>query len=403
MSDNFESQCPENLNSTDCLLRLLLTFAFTVPIGIFAALLASVAIYQSILAAVQVVESRFCLRRKDEIRQSDPPAATWLRFLEHTGLQHRIDANFTDVETTVADFLPADLLAVPAYAEVGFIVTMAAAAGAHSFRSVADSQELPYPLIMGDGFQFDFRHHPTLGTIGAFSRSGKGVRESSNHRSIPDRLLSLASAIQTATGMLEESSGWREEAVTVAKSGSSDLPPCLRTTDRDVSFSRTQASLDHPCTSAGDNCLSKFYHQDRHGLFCRMFAKTPLHVPAIFPGTLSRGNPDVLTILALNGRMWPYPTTKCNSGLDMSTYIGLHSKSGSVKRGTALREQVTSYELDSFKAAVEGRTPSHKLAVDRDKSIIIWEELYNLSLEFLHDSHGFLTWLNSLHPLQGQC
>ncbi|KAK4123145.1 hypothetical protein N657DRAFT_634346 [Parathielavia appendiculata] len=73
----------------------------------------------------------------------------------------------------MTDYLPADLLAVPAYAEVGFIVAMAASLGAHSFKSTADAQQSPYPVIVGNDFQFDFRHHPTLGTIGAFSRYGK--------------------------------------------------------------------------------------------------------------------------------------------------------------------------------------------------------------------------------------
>ncbi|KAK4096431.1 hypothetical protein N658DRAFT_511204 [Parathielavia hyrcaniae] len=73
----------------------------------------------------------------------------------------------------MADYLPADLLAAPAYAEVGLIVAMAAISGAYSFRNAADAQQSQYPVVVGNEFQFDFRHHPTLGTIGAFSRYGK--------------------------------------------------------------------------------------------------------------------------------------------------------------------------------------------------------------------------------------
>jgi hypothetical protein len=70
MSDDTGSSCPEEGNSTDCLLRLVLrtlearsaaedgkfdwdpiTFAFTVPISIFAATFALITIYQAILAA----------------------------------------------------------------------------------------------------------------------------------------------------------------------------------------------------------------------------------------------------------------------------------------------------------------------------------------------------------------
>ncbi|KAK4098169.1 hypothetical protein N658DRAFT_488687 [Parathielavia hyrcaniae] len=70
MSKLEDSSCPEDGNSTDCLLRLVLrtleargaaedekvdwdpvTFAFTVPISIFAAAFALITIYQAILAA----------------------------------------------------------------------------------------------------------------------------------------------------------------------------------------------------------------------------------------------------------------------------------------------------------------------------------------------------------------
>jgi CHAT domain len=47
---------------------------------------------------------------------------------------------------------------------------MAAVAGAHSFQRNSES---PYPIMIGDDFQIDFRQHQTLGTIAAFSRYGE--------------------------------------------------------------------------------------------------------------------------------------------------------------------------------------------------------------------------------------
>ncbi|KAK0739048.1 hypothetical protein B0T21DRAFT_135979 [Apiosordaria backusii] len=232
--------CPEDANSTDCLLRLVLaaldkqaadaaeeynwdpiTFAFTASIGILAALLAILTIYQAVLASgpgrrksnrraigpwalktktewswrdlnsvsiatTPVLRADDVLRKlggmddwmyflpekeyskrelpshvEDEslerlVRQaqavdqetqkqekmttSGTYSATWLQLLEHIQL-HRITLDTTLVEETMADYLPSDLLAVSAYAEVGFLVAAAAAAEwcalvDHHFRSL---------------------------------------------------------------------------------------------------------------------------------------------------------------------------------------------------------------------------------------------------------------------------
>jgi hypothetical protein len=102
-------------------------------------------------------------------RPKGSPAATWLRLLQHVGLQD-LDIGDDDLEITAADYLPDDILAVPAFADLGFIVAVTAAAGAHSFRT--DSKSV-YPVIIGDGFQFDFRQHPALGNVGSFSKYGQ--------------------------------------------------------------------------------------------------------------------------------------------------------------------------------------------------------------------------------------
>ncbi|GAB1320248.1 hypothetical protein MFIFM68171_10458 [Madurella fahalii] len=50
--------------------------------------------------------------------QGELRAATWLRFIGHTGLHDLIGPNFADLETIVAEYLPVDFLAVPAYPEL---------------------------------------------------------------------------------------------------------------------------------------------------------------------------------------------------------------------------------------------------------------------------------------------
>ena len=258
--------CPEAENSTDCLLRELLkaindkdkefnwdplNFAFTVPIGLVAALFAALTIFQAILSAgsgrrrcneiaigrwselttrrwswhdlMFLSTAKTPLLRSDSIlkvlnhnrnkQQSSgnseyvstdqfsngASAATWLKFLQEMNLEELslevLDSSGKDknIAETPADYLPSDLIAVPAYGEVGLIVAMAAAAGAYSWKFNSQS---PYPIIIGEDFQFDFRQHPTLGTVGAFSRYVQRVEKSSVSRKY------LAKAIEHARGKI---------------------------------------------------------------------------------------------------------------------------------------------------------------------------------------------------------
>jgi hypothetical protein len=79
------------------------------------------------------------------------------------------------VKITTANYLPDHLLVDPAYADLGFIVAVAAASEAHTFVSGQTSSNSSYPIILGSNFQFDFRDHPILGTIGAFSQYCRGL------------------------------------------------------------------------------------------------------------------------------------------------------------------------------------------------------------------------------------
>jgi hypothetical protein len=254
--------CPEDENSTDCLPRALLqfhadeahaqdskfnwdpiTFAFTVPIGLLAAVFALITICQAVLASgpgrrksssrtignkwaskttkewnwhdfnvvsiarTPVMRSRRIqevLETLEKQHQKSPrrpeatsattiikrskgsPAATWLRLLQQVGLQD-LGIGDDDLEITAADYLPDDILAVPAYADLGFIVAVTAAAGAHSFKINPQSV---YPVIIGNGFQFDFRQHPTLGNVGAFSKYGQ-ENESMASPTSPEIVLAL--------------------------------------------------------------------------------------------------------------------------------------------------------------------------------------------------------------------
>lgn len=248
------TSCPDSENSMECILRELfrlieandgkfswdpITFGFTVPIAAVATTLALVANFQAALAAgpgrrksnsraigrwaaktekiwdwrdlnqfsasqtpvlrsdrmlevlKDAVEMPTSLDSAASISRDNESIASWLRLLQQLGLED-LDLKGDDLQTTKADYLPSDLLAVPAYSEVGFIVAAAAAAGAYSMRTDPQS---PYPIIIGDGFQFDFRLHQTLGTIGAFSSYGRRRC----HRSTPSKH-QLMEAIRHARG-----------------------------------------------------------------------------------------------------------------------------------------------------------------------------------------------------------
>ncbi len=354
--------CPEDENSTDCLLRELLritkdkdeefnwdplTFAFLVPIGLVAALFAALTIIQAIISAgsgrrrcnkvaigrwselttrkwswddlmflstaktpLLRCNSILSLLNNDENGQQRPgtsaadnsssgtSAATWLKFLQEIGLEDLILSSkdeYRIIAKTAADYLPSDSLAVPAYGEVGFIVAMAAAAGAYSWSFNSQS---PYPVIVGENFQFDFRQHQTLGTVGVFSRYVPKV-ENHSPRSRED----LAKAIQHARGEIDIATLLPLDELSLKKGPISmniiELP----------SFKELLRG-----THRVDKCKNKREHvsmcrvpwwfdrSDEHLLWL-FIADTPKHLPAIFPSELIHV-PNLLSILALNSKFW---------------------------------------------------------------------------------------------------
>ncbi|KAI9158063.1 Peptidase M17 domain-containing protein [Paramyrothecium foliicola] len=386
------SNCPENENSTDCLLRNLLkvvgdrveaeegqvdwdpiTFAFTVPVGVFgilAAVFALVAIFQAALASgrgrrkssKQAIGkwskdttkrwnwhelNRLSIARTpilqtdkmlgildDNDNDNDVPgpesdnsaenssAATWLAFLEEVGLQNlKTDTN--TLKHTAADYLPDDLQAVPAYGEVGCIVAMAAAAGVHTLKTNADSM---YPVIIGHSFQFDFRQHPILGTVGAFARYGT---ERARSRAEAKKRVWLA--LRHAAGYVETTFG-RQVANAPdgqAENGRADTER-HDTNGHDNATGTVPEEHDEPPRAnprqfvnvlrPNFNLAAMFNHgcqdicsidvlssrQDGHHILWLVIAATPSQVPAIFPSR-STGIHNNLSMFALQSRFWSTP------------------------------------------------------------------------------------------------
>lgn len=244
------SNCPEDSNSTDCLLRTLIqlvsdqpkaddaeynwdpvTFVFTAIIGIIAIVFAAFAlipIVQTFLTAgranrrtseraigkwsqnrerrwnrsewtidfitkVPIFRADNLLPNMEKVEenyreatgafrvnagseqatdtktqswsQAHQHAATWVNLFERLGLDQvgMIDDLLRPVDIS---FLPDDLVAAPAYAEIRLIIS--AAAIMPDAHTLLLEEKSGVPVMIGHGFQFEFRQHPLLGLVGAF-------------------------------------------------------------------------------------------------------------------------------------------------------------------------------------------------------------------------------------------
>ncbi|KAH0425115.1 hypothetical protein CcaCcLH18_11134 [Colletotrichum camelliae] len=390
------SDCPENSNSTDCLLRTLLqllndqrsaddaevnwdpiSFAFSLLLGVAAGLFALVTIWQAIVAAgkgwrktnhsaighwstrtescwvwsemshrttawtpilnaetvarwakpgpVQTEgKTKPLWKRTKSFLQKhvgDPcrrwgrspgpetgnpntenrPAATWVQLLEEIGLdkiKSPADEEKEGLRRVVADYLPDDLPAAPAYAQVGLIIAATAIVGV---RSLKNEKHSAYPIIVGQGFQVDFREHPLLGVIGVYSRYEKKGQHCS-----PPEPKQLAMVMEYGCG--------RFQAMEICGS-------TMKTIDLLKDSKRTQpmkALMDFELPE--NSTYSEKFISTLEGIFedcvpiARLFlASTPEFLPSLFPrSALTTKVP--LSLIALFGSYW--------SSVHLSEYKG---------------------------------------------------------------------------------
>ncbi|KAH7174428.1 uncharacterized protein B0J16DRAFT_417936, partial [Fusarium flagelliforme] len=111
-------------------------------------------------------------------------AAKWLVFLDEIGLSH-LELPDEALETWLADYLPGDLLAVPALIEVKFVYIFMSLF-CKPFRILGI--DVKYPVLMDNDFQFEVRQHPTLGSIATFSKYHQGSQRTWRGRITPERL-----------------------------------------------------------------------------------------------------------------------------------------------------------------------------------------------------------------------
>lgn len=217
--------------------------------------------------------------------QSRRPFAAWLGFFEEVGFD-KLDCQVwgDSVREVPADYLPDELVAAPAYAQIGAIVAAAAKVGIQRL----DVDQQSYPILLGRGFQVDFRQHPALGVVGAYSRYDKRSKQSSALN-----LEELKAAMRYGRGIIEAdimmnlaTNSTRRQLIerwnTASKSLAVDRYP--RTSRIFVLRLPTNSEIYLP-------------------LMVGLSAHTPNRVPAVFP-TTSIGASLPLTALALNGKYW---------------------------------------------------------------------------------------------------
>ncbi|KAK5116254.1 hypothetical protein LTR62_008581 [Meristemomyces frigidus] len=209
--------CPDN--STECLLRALLdansgfnwnplNFAFTAAIGALALIIACTTVFQGLLAAgpgrlkanksaigefakgtkTRFDWTEFALRStayvpvlrlrdleamlvnrhfensEDRTREAPQTTATWHLLLQRSGILRHPDLGRFKLIPRATDYLPADVQAAPAAAELRCLILLAIMS---DYPATIEGRGRTMKAV-GPGMQLTLREHPILGLVAAF-------------------------------------------------------------------------------------------------------------------------------------------------------------------------------------------------------------------------------------------
>ncbi|KAF5570114.1 hypothetical protein FPANT_13816 [Fusarium pseudoanthophilum] len=218
-------------------------------------------------------------------------SATWIGFLAEVGLES-IRLPSDSRKEIATDYLPDDLVAAPAFAQVSVIFTTAACAGA---IWVFDN-ESKFPILIGPGFQFDFRTHPVLGTVGAYSRY-----ETRSRPKTPS-ISQLQTAMRNSSGELDSRGGlFVDYKGRKTLKGYAGLVGSFHSTFIVYPWFRY---FWKQCNSLTDFAVSPELMKNDFLPLLRLFhASTPDYAPALLPVSKLRMR-HPLSLLALNGSYW---------------------------------------------------------------------------------------------------
>ncbi|KAJ0161105.1 hypothetical protein CTA2_6779 [Colletotrichum tanaceti] len=220
------------------------------------------------------------------------------RLLDRIGLKEKAEPSedLCGLRSVVADFLPDDLVAAPAYAQGGVVIAAAAAVGIQRWPFTKGFPE--QPVIIGHSFQFDFRQHPILGSIGSFS----------SHHPTERRIMvpnphTLKSTMRHSLGIVRlhgmPDSGDQTFDVDLIRFYESFKEPM-------VEVARFTDSV-HPTTPYYDQfeVPRAFLRELVNASHCLFKAVTPNDPPELFPLASSKLSMNCsLTLLALCGHYW---------------------------------------------------------------------------------------------------
>lgn len=231
-------------------------------------------------------------------------------FFEKIGLEYLDDSKYKDrLQSVTADYLPDDLIAAPAYGQVGAIIAAAAATGAQI--KMTDDKSL-YPVILGRQFQFDFRRHPTLGIIGAYSQYTLGVNDENTHTDQKDGARYTKSEVSTPPGKLSLAMkhcrgdiGLEEGMITSFKGVPRTSLNLYKEPHR---FQLIERLGDR--NRSGDHSLPSLNGLNDVDAYCPIIifflAATPAYAPSLFPASILKTKLP-LTLVGLNGKYWSAP------------------------------------------------------------------------------------------------
>ncbi|GAW16893.1 hypothetical protein ANO14919_063390 [Xylariales sp. No.14919] len=454
--------CPEDANSTDCLLRVLLqkiddhfeeynwdpvTFGFTVPIGFLAAIFAAFTIYQAIrttarglrksnkraigewsckttktwdwheLSLISTVQTPILTTSKvgealnpwpfhrqepQKMGSHDPPVASWLRFLGELKLRYS-DLPEIPLKEITADYLPDDLLAAPSYGEVGFIVAAAAAAGAHSWKV---DKQWGYPTVVGRRFQFEFRPHQTLGVVGAFVQwdNSAGDRRRLTGGQLKIALLQARGDLDVGVFPSNSFTGGEGDFERLNFLVDSGKGLILRL--------RSEAS-NHRCEYGLCTCWELFNaRKDQHHLLWFFMASTPPRPPYIFPSKLVKKS-IAFKFLAFHSKFWASLKTKelfssIKLGLDPPKFSAGERWYTSGLPSTIRKENLDGIlefldeQAGEITDGAERQLKLFSLSSDEFKHrgrICVFGVVLGPSINFLYNTREFKNWFSGLEEL----
>ncbi|KAK1518130.1 hypothetical protein CPAR01_15779 [Colletotrichum paranaense] len=332
------------------------------------------------------------------------PAATWIDFFHKVGLDRIDPRDDLGRRKVTADYLPSDLVAAPAYAQIGVIVT--AASTTPGWAKWPTDPSSNFPVIFGYGFQFDFRQHPILGVLGAYSQYSKRQQDQDDSRNIPGifGLQWLYDKTKAAIKADRQSlfNTRPDDPLSVINLSTSHhrvevLRYMLKLSKEDM-HSRAQGAfmLDY-------GGLSHEQYMPIVGLF---LASTPRYVPTLFPTDLLSKRPP-LTLLALNGHFWTNVTRESVKGDDMSDWpMSLQTSDWDqnviqwVNDGMDKLGRVKGETLEAVFKETK-RSIIHRLqcqGVGATKPAVGLKVVLHLCMKLLHNDKTFRTWFSKYHP-----